>query len=135
VTALLANIVFPAFSIFNPWIPAVALGCEFLAFVPFQFRIAPWWLIVLAFLAANAASTIIGFVVCDLIPVPVAAIRPAWGFIAFVPAYLLTVLIEYDVYRRVARWRALARPLAASVTTNAVSYSFIALACWRHWAD
>ena len=97
VTPLLANIVFPAFflpyavSIFNSWIPAVALGCEFLA--------------------ANTASTIIGFVLCGLIPVPVDAIRPAWGFIAFVPAYLLTVLIEYMCIvaslrgvRLLARW-------------------------------
>jgi hypothetical protein len=69
---MLANIVFPAFfapyaiSALTPWIGVVALACEFLVFFAFQIRSAAWWLIVIAFLAANAVSTIVGVILFGL---------------------------------------------------------------------
>jgi hypothetical protein len=136
---MLANIVFPAFfapyavSALTPWIGAVALGCELLVFFAFQVRFAAWWLIVIAFLTANAASTVVGFFLFGFV-IPDVKLDRAW-LIAFIPAYLLSVVIEYAVYREFTRWRMLARPFVASLVSNVASYFVIAFCVWRGWAQ
>ena len=135
----LANVVFPAFfapyavSALTPWIGVVALGCEFVVFSAFQFRFAAWWFIVITFLAANAVSTIVGFILFGFV-IPDVPLDRVW-LIAFVPAYLLSVVIEYAVYRAFTRWRMLARPFVPSVASNTTSYFVIAFCVWRGWAE
>jgi hypothetical protein len=136
---MLANIVFPAVfapyavSTLTPWIGAVALACEFLVFFAFQIRFAAWWLIVIAFLAANAVSTIVGFILFGFV-IPDVPLGRVW-LIAFVPAYLLSVVIEYAVYRGFRRWRTLPRPFVTSFVSNAASYAVIVFCVWRGWAQ
>jgi len=136
---MLANIVFPAFfapyavSALTPWIGAVALACELLVFFAFQVRFAAWWLIIIAFLTANVASTVVGFFLFGFV-IPDVKLDRLWS-IAFIPAYLLSVVIEYAVYRAFTRWRMLARPLVASLVSNAASYFVIAFCVWRGWAQ
>jgi hypothetical protein len=138
VNVTFANVVFPAFlapyavSILTPWIGAVALGCEFVVLFAFQFRCAAWWLIIVVFLTANAVSGIIGFILFGFL-IPDVPLGRAW-LIALVPAYLLSVVIEYAVYRAFMRWRMLARPFLASVASNGASYLVIAFCVWRGWA-
>jgi hypothetical protein len=139
VTPLLANIVFPEFfgpyavGIFAPWIVVAALCCELLVFWAFQLRVAVWWLIVIAFLTANAVSTVIGWFLFGFVIPDVKFGRAGW-LIAFIPAYLVSVVIEYAVYRAFARWRMLSRPFVASLVSNAASYFVIAFCVWRGWA-
>jgi hypothetical protein len=139
VNLIVANVVFPAFfapyaiSTLTPWIGAVALGCEFVVFFAFQFRFAAWWLIIIAFLTANAVSTIVGFVLFGFV-IPDVPLDRVW-LIAFAPAYLLSVVIEYAVYRTFVRWRMLGRPFVASLVSNTTSYLVIAFCVWRGWAE
>ena len=136
---VLANVVFPAFfapyavSTLTPWIGVVALGCEFAVFSAFQFRFAAWWFIIIAFLTANAVSTIVGFILFGFV-IPDAPLGRVW-LIAFVPAYLLSVVIEYVVYRAFTRWHMLGRPFVASLASNTTSYLVIAFCVWRGWAE
>jgi hypothetical protein len=68
VNVIFANVVFPAFfapyavGTLTPSIAIAALCCELVVFSAFQFRFAAWWFIIVAFLTANAVSTIIGFI-------------------------------------------------------------------------
>ena len=136
---MLANIVFPAFfapyavSALTPWIGAVALVCEFVVFFAFQIRFAPWWLIGIAFVTANVVSTALGFLLFGFL-IPDIPLGRAW-LIAFIPAYLLSVVIEYGVYREFRRWRTLPRPFVASLVSNAASYAVIVFCVWRGWAQ
>jgi hypothetical protein len=139
VNVIFANVVFPAFfapyavSTLTPWIGVVALACEFIAFSAFQFRFAAWWLIIVAFLAANAVSTMVGFFLFGFV-IPDIPLGRVW-LIAFVPAYLLSVVIEYAVYRAFTRWRILVRPFVASLASNTTSYFVIAFCAWKGWAQ
>ena len=136
---MFGNIVFPAFfapyavSILTPWIGAVALGCEFTVLFALQFRFAAWWLIVIAFLTANGVSAIIGFILFGFL-IPDVPLGRVW-LIALVPAYLLSVVIEYVVYRAFTRWRMLDRPFLASFASNSASYLVIAFCVWSGWAQ
>jgi hypothetical protein len=139
VNVIFANVVFPAFfapyavSALTPWIGVVALGCEFLVFCAFQFRFLAWWLIIIAFLTANSVSTIAGFLLFGFL-IPDVPLGRVW-LIAFLPAYLLSVVIEYAVYRAFARWGMLARPFIASLVSNTTSYFVIAFCVWKGWAE
>jgi hypothetical protein len=139
VNTIFANVVFPAFfapyaiSTLTPWIGVVALGCEFIVLFAFQFRFAAWWFIILAFLTANVASAIVGFILFGFL-IPDVPLGRVW-LIAFVPSYLFSVVIEYAVYRAFTRWRMLARPFVASLTSNTMSYLVIAFCVWRGWAE
>src|SRR4029077_7594938 len=106
---------------------------ELLVFWAFQLRIAVWWLIAIAFLTANALSTVVGFFLFGFV-IPDVKVGHSL-FSAFIPAYLLSVVIEYGVYRAFAHWCTLARPFIASLTSNAASYFVIAFCVWRGWAD
>jgi hypothetical protein len=136
---MLSNIVFPAFfapyaiSALTPWIGVVALACEFLVFFAFQIRFAAWWLIVIAFLAGNAVSTVVGVILFGFV-IPDFPLDRVW-LIAFVPAYLLSVVIEYAVYREFSRRRTLTRPFVTSLVSNAASYAVIVFCVWRGWAQ
>jgi hypothetical protein len=138
VNVIFANVIFPVFlapyavSILTPWIGAVALGCEFVVLFAFQFRFAAWWLIIVAFLTANAVSAIIGFILFGFL-IPDVPLGRVW-IIALVPAYLLSVIIEYAVYRALTRWRRLVRPFLASFASNSASYLVIAFCVWKGWA-
>ena len=136
---VIANIVFPAFfapyavSALTPWIGVVALGCELVVLFAFQFRVAAWWLVIIAFLTANTVSTVVGFILFGFV-VPDVPLSRLW-LIAFVPAYALSVVIEYAVYRAFSRWRELSRPFVASLASNTMSYFVIAFCVWRGWAE
>jgi hypothetical protein len=136
---MLANIVFPAFfapyaiSALTPWIGVGALACEFLVFFASQIRFAAWWLIIIAFVTANVVSTAFGFVLFGLL-IPDIPLGRAW-LIAFIPAYLLSVVIEYAIYREFRRWRTLPRPFVTSFVSNAASYAVIVFCVWRGWAQ
>jgi hypothetical protein len=139
VNLIFANVVFPAFfapyaaSTLTPWIGVAALCCELAVFSAFQFALATWWFIIVAFLTANAVSTIVGFILFGFV-IPDAPLGRVW-LIAFVPAYLLSVIIEYAVYRAFTRWRTLCRPFVASLASNTMSYLVIAFSVWTGWAE
>jgi hypothetical protein len=98
-------------------------------FCAFQLRVAVWWLIVIAFLTANAVSTVVGFFLFGFVIPDVKLGRSLLS--AFIPAYLLSIVVEYAVYRVFTRWRMLARPFVASLVSNAASYFVIAFCVWK----
>ena len=132
----LANVVFPLFDlpymggIFSPWFATGALAAEILVFYGFQFRTAPFWLVLAAVLGANTVSTLIGFFGLAFLPSPDNG--PHWLiYLTFVVAWALSVGIEYGVYFAVPRWRRFQHLLVATAVSNIVSYSILGIAAWR----
>jgi ABC-type thiamin/hydroxymethylpyrimidine transport system permease subunit len=133
---VLANVVFPIFllpyvaGIFAPGFAAAALLCEILMFYAFQFRASSFWLVLLAVIAANVVSTLIGFFVLGFLPSPEHG--PHWlVYIIFLVAWALSVAIEYGVYFAVPRWRRFSQLLPAVALSNVASYLVLALALWH----
>ena len=133
---LLANVVFPLFDlpymggIFQPWLAAAALVGECITFYAFQFRTAPFWLVLVAVVAANIVSTLVGFLGLAFLPSPENG--PHWlVYLTFIVAWALSVAIEYGVYLAVPRWRRFQHLFLVTVVSNAVSYGILGIAVWR----
>jgi hypothetical protein len=113
-----------------PWLAGLAMFGEVATFYAFQFRTAAWWVVVIAVIAANVVSTVAGYCLLLIMPQPAHPSLTPWGtlpFISFIPAYVLSVAIEYGVYVAVPPWRQFSRLFAATVVSNAVSYGVLAV--------
>jgi hypothetical protein len=134
---MLADVMFPLFDVpymggvFSPGYAVAALICEFFVFYAFQFRTASFWIVLVAVLAANVVSTLIGFFGLAFLPSPEHG--PRWLiFFAFFVAWALSVGIEYGVYFAVPRWRRFSHLLLSVAVSNLASYFVLALAVWHN---
>jgi hypothetical protein len=134
---MLADVIFPLFDlpymggIFSPAFAVGALVCELFVFYAFQFRTAPFWMVLAAVLSANLVSTLVGFFGLAFLPSPENG--PHWLiYLTFIVAWALSVIIEYGVYFAVPRWRRFSHLFLAVAVSNLASYFVLALATWHN---
>jgi uncharacterized protein YacL len=143
VKPLLADVSFPFFfmpyaaGLFAPWLVAIALLVEFGVFYSFQRGTAKWQGVAIGVLSANLVSAVAGCLLFLTIHEPQKFLNtPLPFFSSFIPAFLLSILIEYGVYVAARPWRRFSRLFVATTVSNVASYAILgAGACllWRIW--
>ena len=137
----LADVWFPFFFIpylaglFAPWLAGVALLSEATTFYAFQRGAARWWIVAIAVVCANVVSAAAGFFLFWNIHETPKTLDKAPLLFSFIPAFLLSVFIEYAVYMAVPRWRRFSRLFTATAVSNVVSYAILGIGAWLLWRD
>jgi hypothetical protein len=141
VKPLLADVWLPWFltpylaGLFAPWLAGIALLGEAATFYVFQRHAARWWVVAIAVLCTNLVSAIVGYLLFLNIPDPPRTLVKSLPFLSFIPAFLLSVAIEYGVYVAVPPWRRFSRLFTATTISNVVSYAILGVGAWLLWRD
>jgi hypothetical protein len=134
---VLANLIFPAFT--APYIAPLLFPIAGIAAIVAEtvvFKLLNWHLglgrILGLVVLANVASGAVGYLIALVLPSGlVGEPHDVYVILSFVPAWVLSILIEYRVVRAFAQWVTVPRPFSTVAWANTASYlTLFVVAVW-----